>query len=147
MAPSPAPRHLVSTATVMIHASAAKVWHALITPALIKQYMFGADVAADWKVGGAITWAGEFKGKPYQDKGVILRLEPQRRLDMTHFSPLAGKPDVPENYHTLTYALSEQGGKTALTLSQDNNLTEQEREHTAKAWQGMLDALKALLEK
>ena len=31
---------------------------------------------------------------------------------MTHFSPLSGEPDAPENYHTLVYELEEDDGKT-----------------------------------
>jgi hypothetical protein len=78
---------------------------------------------------------------------VILKLETGRLLQYTHFSPLAGKPDLPENYHTITLELEAQGAQTGLTLSQDNNLTEESRTHTAKFWQTMLETLKALLEK
>jgi uncharacterized protein YndB with AHSA1/START domain len=137
---------LVSKATITINVPIARVWDALVTPATIKQYMFGTDVVSDWKEGSSITWKGEYQGKKYEDKGVILKLEPQRILQYSHFSPLSGQPDVPENYHTVTMELSEQGVTTILSLSQDNNPTEQSREHTAKFWQGMLETLKKLLE-
>jgi uncharacterized protein YndB with AHSA1/START domain len=68
-------------------------------------------------------------------------------LQYSHFSPLAGQPDLPENYHTVTMELSEREASTVVSLSQDNNATEEEREHTAKMWQGMLESLKKLLEK
>jgi uncharacterized protein YndB with AHSA1/START domain len=77
---------------------------------------------------------------------VILRAEPGRVLEYTHYSPLSGQPDVPENYHTVTIELSEQSGRTTVVLSQDNNATEQEREHSEKNWAGVLSGLKKLLE-
>ena len=70
----------------VIAASAAAIWVALTTPAKLKQFFFGADVVTDWKVGSAIRMKGEFKGKPYEDKGTILGFEPQRRLSFSHFA-------------------------------------------------------------
>ncbi|HEU5318330.1 MAG TPA: SRPBCC domain-containing protein [Chloroflexota bacterium] len=140
------PRGLTSTASTTIHSPVAKVWDALVDPEMIKQYMFGAVVESDWKEGSPIVWKGEYEGRKYEDKGVIQKLEPQRVLQYTHYSPLAGKPDVPESYHTVTVELSPQDGATRVQLSQDNNSDEEARQHTAKFWQGMLDTLKKLLE-
>ena len=44
-------KNLAATATVSIAADKSQVWDAFVTPAAIKQYMFGADVHSDWKVG------------------------------------------------------------------------------------------------
>ena len=41
---------------------------------------FAADVESDWKIGSPIRFKGEFKGKPYEDKGVLLKVKPGRRL-------------------------------------------------------------------
>jgi uncharacterized protein YndB with AHSA1/START domain len=140
------PHGLVSQASIVVQSSAAKVWEALVTPEQIKQYMFGTTVTSDWKEGSPITWAGEYQGKKYVDKGRLLQVRPQRVLQYSHFSPLSGKPDVPENYHTVTIELAAANGGTRVTLSQDNNPTEEARGHTAKFWQGMLETLKKLLE-
>jgi uncharacterized protein YndB with AHSA1/START domain len=140
-------RGLVARQSVRIHAPAAKVWDALVNPATIKKYMFGTTAVSEWKHGSAITFKGEWQGRRYEDHGVILRLEPQRVLEYTHFSPLSGLPDKPENYHTVTLELSPvENGVTVLTLSQDNNPTEQAREHSEKNWGMMLAGLKKLLE-
>src|SRR3989442_15262446 len=80
----------VARASVTIRASSAAVWQALVTPAAIKQYMFGTTVVSDWREGGPITWKGEWQGRPYEDKGVIMRFSPERVLQYTHFSPLSG---------------------------------------------------------
>jgi|SRR5688572_16495227 uncharacterized protein YndB with AHSA1/START domain len=137
---------LVAKASTTIHAPASTVWDALVDPRKIKQFMFGTDVASDWKEGSPITWKGEWKGKAYEDKGVIQRLEPGRLLQYTHFSPLAGLPDKPENYHTVTIELSGNGEETKVALSQDNNVTEEERGHSAENWSLMLEGLKKLVE-
>jgi uncharacterized protein YndB with AHSA1/START domain len=138
--------NLVATATTIIDASAERVWTALTDPAIIKQYMFGSDVTSDWTVGSTITYAGEYEGKRYEDHGEILEIEPGVRLRSTHFSPLSGQPDVPENYHTLTYTLEPDGDHTRLTLTQDNNGSKTEVEHSAANWQQMLDSLKSVVE-
>ncbi len=137
---------LIAKAQVEINAPIARVWDALVNPEMIKQYMFGSTVVSDWREGAAIVWKGEWQGRPYEDKGVILKLQPQRTLQYSHFSPLSGQPDVPENYHTVTVELSPKGAGTLVTLSQDNNATEEERQHSAQNWQMMLGSLKNLLE-
>jgi uncharacterized protein YndB with AHSA1/START domain len=136
----------IAKRSITIDAPVAKVWDALINPDLIKRYLFGTTVVSDWKEGGSIVWKGEWEGKTYEDKDVIVRFEPERVLQYTHFSPLSGLPDIAENYHTVTLELSGQGRRTLLSLSQDNNATEQEREHSEKNWGIMLAALKQLLE-
>ena len=129
-----------------IHASAKQVWAALTDPASIKQNMFGSDVVTDWKVGSPIVYKGVWEGKPFEDKGKIVAVEPEKRLVMTYWSPLSGSADVPENYHTITYELVPASDETMVRVSQDNNASEQERDQSAKNWEIMLDGLKKLVE-
>lgn len=137
---------LVAQATIDINAPIAKVWEALITPAMITQYMFGTEVNSDWKEGSSITWTGIWQGKTYEDKGTILKIKPVSELQFSHFSPLSGMPDTPENYHTVTYELSGEKDHTQVSLSQDNNLTTEAKEHSQKMWEALLADLKKLLE-
>ena len=53
---------------------------------------------------------------------------------------------MPENYHTLVYELDENDGVTTVSLSQDNNGSEEEAEHSRANWQMMLDGLKKQVE-
>lgn len=138
--------NLIATASITVNAPSGKVWNALVTPDAIKRYLFGATVVSDWKEGSRIIWKGEWQGKPYEDKGVILRFIPGRTLQYTHFSPLSGLPDRPENYHTVTVELSADGTATRVSLSQDNNATVEAREHSAKNWGLVLAGLKKYLE-
>jgi len=139
-------KSLIARASVTINAPSEKVWDALVNPEAIKQYMFGTNVVADWREGSPIIWQGEWQGKPYEDKGVILQFKPGRTLQYSHFSPLSGLPDKPESYHTITIELSGEGNQTRLSLAQDNNPTEQARDHSEKNWGIMLTALKKFLE-
>ena len=136
----------VATAQCEIDAPPEKVWRALTDPQLIKKYMFGSEVRTDWKPGSPITWQGEFEGRKYMDKGEIIAVEPGRRLEITHFSPLTGQEDRPEIYHRVSYELQQTDGGTSLRLTQDNSSSAEEAEHSAATWQMMLDGLKKVAE-
>ena len=138
--------NLIARSSIVIDAPASKVWHALTTPSSVKQYMFGTEMKSDWKEGSPVTWKGEWQGRSYEDKGVIKQFKPNQALQYTHFSPLAGLPDKPENYHTVTIQLSPEGDKTRVSLTQDNNSTEEERSHSEKNWEMMLGGLKKFVE-
>lgn len=137
---------IVATAETDIAASPARVWSALTDPAQIKRYMFGSDVETDWEPGSTIVWKGEYQGKSYQDNGHVIDVKPERRLVVTHFSPLSGQDDVPENYHTLTYVLEPHGEGTHVSLSQDNNASQEEMAHSRDNWAAMLSGLKQVIE-
>lgn len=138
--------NLLAEAETTINASISTVWDAFTNPSIIKKYMFGTTVTSDWKKGSDITWQGEWKGKPYEDKGQILEIMPNKKLQYSHYSPLTGKEDKPENYHTVTIELQEQGSATHVSLTQDRNASEEEKEHSQKNWEMMLGSLKKLLE-
>jgi len=136
----------LATASTRIAAPPETVWKALTDPAIIAEWMLGARVTSDWQVGSHITWAGSYEGEAFEDKGTILNLQPHVLLRTTHFSPMGGRQDIPENYHTVTWRLSAAGDGTILTLEQDNNPTEESAEHSSKNWQGMLDGLRKTVE-
>lgn len=136
----------IATASTTINASSSKVWEAITKPELIKQYLFGTDVISDWTVGSPILYRGEWQGKPFEDRGKILEIEPEKRLVSTHWSPMSGVPDLPENYHTVTYRLLEKDGGTEVTILQDNNASEEEKAHSEQNWKAVLDGMKRLLE-
>lgn len=127
---------------VDIDAPADRVWRALTDPEDVATYMMGAEVDTDWQVGSPIYWRGEFQGKPFEDKGEVLEVDEPHRLSVTHYSPLSGAADKPENYHTLTYVLSEKDGRTHLELTQDNAGGDEEAEHSRSMWTSMLAGLK-----
>ena len=135
-----------ATATTEIEAPPGVVWRTLTDPAAIKRFMFDTTVQTDWQPGSPIVWKGEYDGRAYEDKGEILAVEPERRLQHTHFSALSGRDDVPENYHTLTYTLEPSGAGTLLTLTQDNNPSEEAADRAKANWEQMLASLKTVAE-
>lgn len=105
--------------TIDIKAPAAKVWDALVNPAQTKKYMFGCETVSDWKIGSELLWKGVFDGiEIVAVKGKIVDLQPEKRLVYTTIDPNGGYADVPENYLTVTYTLSENNGVTNFTVTQ-----------------------------
>ena len=139
-------KNLIARVSISINAPSAQVWDALVNPQAIKQYMFGTNVVSDWREGSPIVWKGEWQGKSYEDKGVILQFKPGRTIRYSHFSPLSGLPDKPENYHTVTIDLLGEGNRTHVSLAQNNNATEKERADSEKNWGIMLAGLKKFVE-
>ncbi|HUY74742.1 MAG TPA: SRPBCC family protein [Candidatus Dormibacteraeota bacterium] len=130
-----------------INAPRATVWDALTEPEMVRQYMHGTNLLTDWKEGSPISWKGEWKGNSYEDKGTVLAVKPQQFLKYTHWSPMGGSEDKPENYRTVTYELSVEGGTTRLTLTQDNNATQEEADQMAEDnWGPVLQGVKETAE-
>ncbi len=137
----------IAEKSITINAPADTVWEALTDPARVKQYMFGTEMETDWKVGSPIAWRGEWKGETYEDKGEVLAVEPHRLLRMTYWSPMGGTEDEPENYHTVTYELTERDGTTVLTVEQDNNASQEEADSMAENnWGPVLEGIKRVAE-
>ena len=140
------PGDYVATSSVTVEAPPARVWDIITDPAATREFMFGTELSTDWTVGGPITWSGSWEGRDYQDKGVVLEVEPGQKLVYTNFSPLGGQEDKPENYHTLTWTLQDQGGRTLLVLSQDNNLSAEAAQHSKSMWDKLVADVKRLSE-
>lgn len=104
------------------------------------------NVTTDWKEGSPIKYEGEYQGKKYSDKGIIKKVEPEKILQSTYWSSMGGKEDKPENYNLVTYKLSQNDGKTVVTLTQDNVLSEKEKEHVTGNWRSVLKKLKEVVE-
>ena len=136
----------VATSSITIDAPPSKVWGALTKPELIKQYLFGTEVTTDWQVGSPITYRGVWEGKPYEDKGRILQIEEGKLLVASYWSAFSGKPDLPENYQTVRYELTKAGNETRLTITQENNASQEEADRAAQNWNTVLAEMKKLLE-
>lgn len=137
---------LTATVTLTFHASAEKVWEGLTTPEMIKQYFYGTNAISDWKVGSPLVFRGEWEGKPYEDKGVILQSIRPQLFQYSYLSSWSGLADSPENYATITYELSEADGKTILHVTQDGVASEELKIHSEENWKTVLTGLKKMLE-
>jgi uncharacterized protein YndB with AHSA1/START domain len=123
------------------------VWEALTDRRKIGALFMGSKVDTDFEIGSPITFKGQFKGKPYEDKGRILGVDEGRRLSFSHYSGMSGATDKPENYHVVTFDLEPQSGATKVTLTQSNltgGVRKSDVEHKAdyeKTWSMILDGL------
>ena len=139
--------HLTGAAGIRIDAPVSKVWEALTTPSLIKQYFFGTTAISDFKEGSPLVFKGEWQGKKYQDKGTILKVVPEKLFRYTYWSSLSGIKDQPENYVTITYELIERNNGTYLSVKQENIPDEKMRQHAEENWNKVLTELKEFLER
>ena len=133
--------------TYHIQSPAAKVWEALITPEIIKKYFFDTNVSGKWEKGSIITFSGEYQGKQYEDKGIILDIVPEKLLTINFWSSMTGKPNIPENYSPYSYKLSDHNGHTDVTIEQQGSFeTAESKEKAFQHWDIVMDGLKKLLE-
>jgi uncharacterized protein YndB with AHSA1/START domain len=137
---------LTAKSETIINADASKVWQALTDPNLVKLWLFGTEMTADWKVGGQIRYKGVWEGKEYEDKGEILELMPEKKLVSTYWSGMSGLPDAPENYQIVSYELTPVDDQTKLTITQTGNMTEESAKHSESNWNQVLESLKKIVE-
>jgi uncharacterized protein YndB with AHSA1/START domain len=122
------------------------VWAALTQPTAIKRWFFGVDTETDWVPGNSIVHRGEWQGRPYEDKGTIIRFDPPTSLIHTHWSAMSGLPDEPKNYQEVRWSLEPRDGGTVLTLEEINLPSEEAKATSEQAWATALDNLKGVVE-
>jgi uncharacterized protein YndB with AHSA1/START domain len=141
------PTDITTSASIEIHAPGTHVWKALTSPELIEQWFFGVRTETDWREGGPIVHRGELNGRPYEDRGTILRVEPEWLIVHTHWSSVSGLPDAPENYQEVEWALTgHEDDATELVVSETNIPSEDAKAMSERAWEAALRSLKDLLE-
>ena len=143
---------ITASTSIVVDRPRQQVWKALTEPDLVKQYFMGATVKTDWQVGHPITFSGKWKDKSFEDKGEILTFEPEQEMSYSHWSPLNGSADAPENYHVVDIALDGDDTRTEVTLTQSNlkgGVTDADKASRAdyeKNWSSTLEGLKKVAE-
>lgn len=140
--------------TITIDAPAQRVWDILVNPRQTKKYMFGCETVSDWKVGSELLWRGVFDGvELVAVKGHVLAFHPEKMLAYTTIDPNnAAIPDLPENYTTVTYSLTEKNGSTELTITQGDYSKVADGESRYKdslaggGWSSILEQIKQIAE-
>ncbi|KAF0142342.1 MAG: hypothetical protein FD122_696 [Stygiobacter sp.] len=136
------------SSSLEINASKEKVWKGLTDPDIIKDYLYGTNTVTDWKVGSEILFQGEWEGKQYRDKGVILEIIPNELISYSYWSGFSGIEDKPENYSTVTYKIEPVGDdRTKFTWVQKGFASEQNYEHSNSGMEEFLKSIKAVIEK
>jgi uncharacterized protein YndB with AHSA1/START domain len=142
-------RHdLVVSRSIMINAEPAKVWHALTTPEIIKEYLFGTETITDWKVGSEIIFQGEYEGHKYRDKGFIVENVLNKKISYSYWSGFSGLEDKPENYNTVIYTLDSKDGKTTdFIWTQKGFANEDGYKHSESGMDDFLNKIKKIIER
>jgi uncharacterized protein YndB with AHSA1/START domain len=135
-----------SSCSVTLRAPLSKVWEALTSPAIVKQYFFGTALETTWRVGSPLFFRGEWEGKPYEDRGTVVAFEPEARLSFNYWSAFSGKADVETERTIVEYALEAHAEGVRLTVRQGRFDSQARADDSAKNWQSVIDGLKRLLE-
>jgi len=131
---------------IEIDASAEKIWDALINPEKIKQYLYGTEAISEWKSGSPIIFQGAWEGKPYQDKGLILDIVPNKLFRYEYWSGFSGLEDKKANYSEVTLEISSQKNSSILKLKQQGFANEQAQSHSLLGWKAVLEKIKEIVE-
>jgi uncharacterized protein YndB with AHSA1/START domain len=139
---------LVVSKSVVINASAAKVWEVLTTPEIIKEYLFGTETITDWKPGSEVIFQGEYQGHKYRDKGLVVQNVLNSILSYRYWSGFSGLEDKPENYSLVTYTLAGEGNNsTKLTWTQQGFANEEGHKHSESGMDAFLQSIKQIVER
>ncbi|MEM6813027.1 MAG: SRPBCC domain-containing protein [Bacteroidota bacterium] len=129
-----------------MNTTSSKIWETLVNPEIAKRYFFGAKIETDWCVGSTITFKGEFDGNSYEEKGVILNVEPNVQLQYSHWSHFDGLPDEPENYRTWTFDINGIDETLQLSITEDNIPSEKQKKRSDEFWGILLLKIKEIVE-
>jgi uncharacterized protein YndB with AHSA1/START domain len=141
---------LVIRKSLEVDAPVAILWKILTDSHFIRQYMFGCSAETDWKAGSPLLWRGAADGVVYV-KGHVVRFNPPHSLAYTIFDPNSMIADIPENYLTMSYELTERSdsGSTLQIAQGDFSAVEdgeKRYEHSLKGDDSVLTGIKTLAE-
>ena len=131
--------------TIYIASTPEKIWQALTTPELSRQYFFGNAVEVDLRVGGA--YIVRTADGSLHISGEVLECDPPRKLSVTfnvNWPALIEKlgPTL------VTYEIEQAGEAVKLTMSEahDRPLSDDILSGGRQGWPAILSSLKSVLE-
>jgi len=138
-------RYSLAVETV-IAADIKDVWKLLVNPAETSKLFWGSTVESDFKVGSPIAWKGMWEGKPFEDRGMIKRVEKNSLLQYSHWSTASGTAEDDSTHNLLTFRLTKEKGGVRVVLQHENIATLAIKEHSEKMWAQLLETMKAMAE-
>lgn len=133
--------------TITIECPPAVLWETLTTPALMAQWMgeeMAITVSTSWELHSPILIRG-FHHHAFENRGIILAFEKERKLSYTHLSNLSGLADEPGNYTILTFHLTPVAEGTTLSISIENFPDDIIQKHLEFYWRGTLFKIRAFI--
>lgn len=136
--------------SAVINAPPTDVWRALTDPALMEKWMgepeMRIEVITGWRVASPIVIKG-FHHIHFENKGTVLRFEPNSILQYTHLSSLSRLPDRAENYSTIEFQAAPMPElSTSVTVRISNFPTESILKHLDLYWRVTIQVLKRFVE-
>ena len=123
--------------TVTINSEPAKVWTTLTDIELMRQWLgepeMKIEVQTDWNINSKIFIRG-FHHIKFENKGIILQYDREKKLSYSHLSSISRLPDKTESYSILEFILTAFDKQTLLTLNISNFPTETIRKHLEFYW-------------
>ncbi len=121
-----------------------KLWDALTSPRLMKQYWIGMDTESDWKLGSA--WTMKFPDGRVADTGEIVEFTPLKRMAIKWRNEW--QPEMKEEgFSHCAFDLEQVGGVVKQTVTHGIDvLNSRFIESVSGAWPVCLSNLKSLLE-
>jgi uncharacterized protein YndB with AHSA1/START domain len=134
---------------VDINAPISQVWHVLTTPELMVNWMMPdieLNIITDWNVGSPILILGRMNGINFENRGTVLKFEPEEVLQYSHWSSVSRLPDQSENYTLIEFKLTPAENQTTVKLTLRNFPTESIYKHLTFYWNITLQVLKKTIE-
>lgn len=137
---------------ILLQATPAQVWDALINPDKIARYLFGAQVQTSWEEGSSIDFLMHQDGVAIRIvHGTIIKVVEQQVLEHTLFpSTWEGMEDILSNHLHIRYELKATDEGTHLSISQFDftQVAEGSKryEDTVSGWKAMLPLLQEVAE-
>jgi len=122
-----------------------KLWAAITSPELSREYFFGRSMESDWKIGS--TFILRMEDGRVDSQGKVLECDPPRRLSVTwHVEWLEEYRHLPENL--VTFQLDPLGEVVRLTMTESHQepIDDKILEGGRRGWPVILSGLKSLLE-
>ncbi|HEX8546887.1 MAG TPA: SRPBCC domain-containing protein [Cytophagaceae bacterium] len=76
--------------TIVINASAQRVWDILTKPELVKLWQYGSELQTTWAAGSAIRFKTEWESKIFEQWGTVLDIIPNESIKYSLFAPSQG---------------------------------------------------------
>ncbi|MFZ0423630.1 MAG: SRPBCC family protein [Xanthobacteraceae bacterium] len=121
-----------------------KLWSALTESELMKQYWFGMQQKAEWRVGA--PWQLVHADGRVFDTGEVIEVEPLKRLVVTWRNEI--RPELTaEGYSRCTMEIAQAGEVVKLTITHEIDKPGSKLiEAVSGGWPKVLSSLKSLLE-
>jgi uncharacterized protein YndB with AHSA1/START domain len=138
------------TTTVIVNSGVQQVWRILTDRDSMSQWMGDPEmdikVQTDWKINSPIFITG-FHHVKFQNNGMVLQYDKEKRLKYSHLSSVSRLPDQPENYSVIEFILTPLDQRTQLRLEVQNFPTDTIRKHLEFYWKTTLHLIKTTVEK